>query len=776
MTAAKMILAIAMIVHFLPQFFDRRYIKRVHYHFSNNAEGIIKMIRLKNNKKKKTLFSMKQLLFAEQNSEKVEGQYEQMQSDKKRMSYRKTSFFGNLKIGKKLLLGFLIIALICIGIGIYASINIIEVSDSASNMYESILMPVINVSTLYDTFNEGCINLRQALLADESKTVVYLKKLKATSLSYASTLSMLEDLVSEESMKSLNTLRLEYDKYYTLLNQAMAEIEAGNKDQVLEDIMYSGELKIAEGKVVGAIGKFKYWITENATDEATASKRTSQSVVKFNIIGMVIVTILSILIGIFTARGISRPIKKLTEKVKKLAAGDTNITFSEISNKDEIGQMRDAIGTITKSIKTLESDTAILIESAKEGDLNVRVDVEKHQGIYRDIVDGFNTTLDAMIAPIKESIEVLSKLADGNLEVSVTGEFKGDYALIKDALNTTVGTVKRYIDEVTDILEHIAQGNMTVSIISEYKGGFVRLKDSINTSIVAFNDVLTEIDTASTQVASGSRQVSDGSQTISQGATEQAAEIDQLTSTVIEIAAQADQNAKNANNANDLVKTAKTDASAGNSQMEKMQEAMVEIKAASESISKIIKVIDDIAFQTNILALNAAVEAARAGFYGKGFAVVANEVKNLAARSAQAAKETTELIENSIAIVGSGTKIADQTADALSNIVSGVDKAAELVAQIAVASNEQVVGITQINNSIDEMVRVVQTNSATSEETAAASEELSSQAEMLREMVSKFQLRGKNDAYIGSTVNVKAIGRDAKKEIVKVMTNNELID
>jgi len=208
-----------------------------------------------------------------------------------------------------------------------------------------------------------------------------------------------------------------------------------------------------------------------------------------------------------------------------------------------------------------------------------------------------------------------------------------------------------------------------------------------------------------------------------------------------EIAVQTKENATNANQANELAMRSKDDAVSGNKQMNEMLKAMLEINDASGSISKIIKVIDEIAFQTNILALNAAVEAARAGQHGKGFAVVAEEVRNLAARSANAAKETTDLIEGSVQKVNIGTKIANETAEALNKIVDGITKASEIVGGIASASNEQANGISQVNSAIEQVSDVVQTNTATAEESAAASEELSSQAEIMKESVAKFKLR-----------------------------------
>ena len=314
---------------------------------------------------------------------------------------------------------------------------------------------------------------------------------------------------------------------------------------------------------------------------------------------------------------------------------------------------------------------------------------------------------------------------------------KDEIGALADGFNKLIDKTKQQVEEI----QKLSDGDLTIKfdVSSE--------KDLLGTGLVTLTDNLNgligSIITASEQVTSGASMVSHSSISLSSGATEQASSVQQLTASLEVIASQTNVNAQSAVKANELALQARENAANGNEHMKEMLRAMDDITVSSGSINKIIKVIDDIAFQTNILALNAAVEAARAGQHGKGFAVVAEEVRTLAAKSANAANETTSLIEDSIRKVEAGTKIANKTADALKEIVNQVDKAANLVQSIASASSEQALGVEQINQGIMQVSQVVQTNAATAQESAAASEELSAQAEQLRENIGVFKIRQK---------------------------------
>jgi methyl-accepting chemotaxis protein len=345
--------------------------------------------------------------------------------------------------------------------------------------------------------------------------------------------------------------------------------------------------------------------------------------------------------------------------------------------------------------------------------------------------------------PVKRIVEAANQLALGDVDVSIENNRRDEIGNLYEAFEKMTDNIKKQALTV----QKIADGDLTVEV--EIRSEQDLLGKKLYEMVHNNNELLSGIATTAEQVAVGARQVSDASITLSQGTTEQASSIEELTASLEEIASQTEINAQNANQANKLAETAKNNAVQGNSQMKEMLAAMEDINEASSSISQVIKVIDDIAFQTNILALNAAVEAARAGQHGKGFAVVAEEVRNLAARSANAARETTEMIEGSIKKTEGGTRIAKDTAEALNSIVYGVEKVANLVNDIAIASNEQAMGIAQINQGIMQVSQVVQTNSATSEESASASEELSSQAVMLKEAVSRYQLKRTAGGFAG---------------------------
>nr|WP_325211557.1 methyl-accepting chemotaxis protein [uncultured Oscillibacter sp.] len=346
--------------------------------------------------------------------------------------------------------------------------------------------------------------------------------------------------------------------------------------------------------------------------------------------------------------------------------------------------------------------------------------------------------------PVAELSRVATRIAEGDLNQEIHYQSKDELGVLADDFNHVTLRLReyvRYIDEISRTLYEIAEGNLTFSLENEYTGEFSKIKSSLEEISRSLNGTMGQLRAASRDVAAGAEQVSSGAMTLSQGSSEQSAEVETLAGHIDSVSDSVHKVAQGALEADDIARTVKDGLLDSSDKMRTLTEAIRKISDRSAEINKIVKTIEDIAFQTNILALNAAVEAARAGAAGKGFAVVADEVRRLAGKSSEAAQETTALLGQTVESMDEGVRAAQDTSDSMLAVVTQADKMSSLISGIAEYTRQQTVNAEEITHGIGQIASVVQSNVATAEASAAASEELSSQAAMLREMVSKFRLK-----------------------------------
>lgn len=343
--------------------------------------------------------------------------------------------------------------------------------------------------------------------------------------------------------------------------------------------------------------------------------------------------------------------------------------------------------------------------------------------------------------PLDELVYATEQFSKGDLSAEITYQSKNEIGRLADSLRSVFTSLQNVVSEISYALGKISEKDISMDSIRNYAGDFAPISTSMNTILNVLNEFFSIIQVSAEQVRSGSGQVSGGAQELAQGATEQASTIEEVSASIFDVSQKVKDNSNNVLQAVQFIDGTTRHVKESNLQMKGMLSAMEAIEASSSEIRKIIKVIDDIAFQTNILALNAAVEAARAGQAGKGFSVVAEEVRNLAAKSADAAKQTTQLIESSISKVSEGSLIANNTAQVLDEATLQIENVEKQIREIEQASDAQAAAMLEISQGIEQVSAVVQTNSATSEESAAASEELTAQADMLKEELIKFKLR-----------------------------------
>jgi methyl-accepting chemotaxis protein len=662
-------------------------------------------------------------------------------------------WFYDLKIAAKLTVVFISVGIMTAAVGYIGVVTMSKVSDMADQLYHKELLGIsYNKEAKIDLIyvdREARNMLLASTAAARGKCIADMDKFKTMMLD---NLEKASGLLSTEEEKNLFAqLDQAWKEHDRVLQQVIALASNEDPARHSEATGLTTGLGRKNGDLIDSLMTSVTNLKSNNAKAISDQIRQIYNTSRDFIIALVLGTVLVGLgLGIFIARMVSRPLNKAVHMIQELSQGhlgerlkmdskdelgvmaatmdrfadgmqnvvvgglrriaDGDITI-DIASKDSNDEIAPALNRIICLLRNLNAEVDALIRASKDGRLDRRGRAAQFKGAYRRLVESVNETLDIALAPINEAATVLEKIADRDLSVRVQGEYQGDHAKIKNALNTAVNNL---------------------------------------------DDALSQVALAADQFTSTAGQISAGSQALAQASSEQASSLEEVSSSL--------QHVYDADEARSLADGARASSGKGVDSMHRLSEAISKIKASSDATAKIVKTIDEIAFQTNLLALNAAVEAARAGDAGRGFAVVAEEVRNLAIRSAEAAKNTAKLIQESVNSAEAGVRINQEVLRNLEEINEQVKKVGEVMAKIAAASEQQSQGVDQVNIAIEQMNMITQQTAANSEESASAAEELSGQAEEMQSMVDSFQLT----SFEGASGRVEA---SAKRPAVKTSSS-----
>jgi len=597
---------------------------------------------------------------------------------------------NNVKVGVKLIAGFLIVAAIAAFIGIMGIKSAGQLDGFNDELYERrlVLQNGIDAIALDVMSVRRIVRTLQSASDEQMKTLP--AQLKEAEEDFQEKIKEVEQIVTtEESKKLVARLKDDYNEMHKRVgivvdSTAKYRINLPSEYRVLLDATLDPALDASKG--AEELVKISQGLAKDAYDKSAA---TYDSIRTLLIILVVAGVLLGAALGYYLAMSISKPLEKTVHMLNELRLGHLGIRL-RMDRQDEIGVMAGAMDTFADDLQNVVVGT---MKQISAGDLSAKITPRDSQ--------------DEVMPALKGTIDALRGLI---------------------------------IDDGGRVLKAAAGKDLSQRLTENYQGEYADMKENINLLVQNLDDAMNQVSEAVGQVTSASGQISQGSQSLAEGANEQASSLEEVSSSLEEMSSMTKQNADNSNHAKSLMTEAGASINEADEAMKRMAQAIKEIKTSSDNTAKILKTIDDIAFQTNLLALNAAVEAARAGEAGKGFAVVAEEVRNLAMRSAEASKNTAAMIEESVKNAEGGVKITEDVAKALNKTVDSSGKVTDLIAEIAAASNEQAQGIEQVNTAVAQMNAVTQQNAANSEESASAAEELNSQAAELANMVGNFKL------------------------------------
>ena len=640
------------------------------------------------------------------------------------------TWFRNISVRWKLVSAFALVALLGAAGSAVGVVSLRRLAVSTRATHDHMTVPLEQLGDVVNAFQGQRVSVRDVLLAESAEAgKPHAARIDSLHRVVDSLTKELAKSAANDAMrKHLDAFRTSYAAYVPLRDSVVA-LGLAQQDSAAIALMH-GDASRAQQAAVLAIDSMQEVNIRQAEDSAVVNERVADRSTLVLTAAAFVAMVAALTLGALFARRFANTIRLVCERAERLrtvcvtqlgdalrhlAQGDLSrevvpsTTLLPVTSTDELGTLARTVNGMIEQTQATARDyaaaraalrdtitqTESVVEGARAGDLAVRADATRLDGAFRHLAEGLNATLDAIVMPIQETTAVLQKLADRDLTARVDGDYAGDHARVKVALNSALDALGSALREVSD---------------------------------------------ASEQVAAAGSQIAAGSETLAAGATEQAAGIEEVSASVHELASMAERTTENAHAAQRLSAVIRAGSEAGASNLGQLAEALAEARDSSVATAKIVRTIDEIAFQTNLLALNAAVEAARAGDAGRGFAVVAEEVRALAIRSAAAARQTAELIDESVRRVTGGLALGEASAAAVRDAAKDIARTAEVVGEIATAAEQQSDGVRQIHTALDQMNGVTQQTAANAEESSAAAAELATQAGRLQQIVQGFRL------------------------------------